>query len=125
VKTAYRIDELLGKTSEAHAVPKRRGSVVPMVVRIIRLQARTESSHNPSKPSQRSSLSRTPRFPTNQTPNAQRQQTDVQSKCPQKSEAGNPRAVAMERLLVNTYQWQAENQVISEEAIESQRHKNI
>jgi len=31
----------------------------------------------------------------------------------------------MERLLVNTYQWQAENQVISEEAIESQRHKNI
>jgi len=31
----------------------------------------------------------------------------------------------MERLLVNTYQWQAENQVISEEAIESHRHKNI
>jgi len=47
----------------------------------------------------------------------------VQSKCPKKSEAGNPRAVAMERLLVNTYQWQAENQVISEEAIERNQDK--
>ena len=50
MRTAYRIDELLSKTSEAHAVPKRWGRVVPMVVRIIRLQARTESSHNPRKP---------------------------------------------------------------------------
>jgi hypothetical protein len=39
VRTAYRVDELLGETSEAHAVPKRRGRVVPMVIRIIRLQA--------------------------------------------------------------------------------------
>jgi hypothetical protein len=44
----YGIDQLLCKTPEAHAVPKRTGSLVPMVVGVIGLQTRAESTHDPS-----------------------------------------------------------------------------
>jgi hypothetical protein len=110
VRAAYRVDELLGKTSEAHKVPKCQGRVVPMVVRIIGLEARTESSHNPRKNTEeflkQNSSSR---------PNTQRQQTGCAIREALKIPNRSP--------LVDTYQWKAKNLVISENLLDRHPHK--